>query len=533
MKHLTHTIRLSQSPQTGSAREAGRVCRGIGGIRGHRGSRGHQGITLIEMMVALAITTFVVLVINQLFNSVIETVARGTQAGELLQKARTLDEQLAFESELQINNDATVPVNWLSRMVGPGGRDGTPATPGGFFAIVQRTVDAPLTVQDGIRGNTRTIRSDQLMFIYDQQSPLDAGTRRMPTMAPASAYCFTGDERDSMNAEYVRMWYGHVLQIRDDDDPTSYNMTSGSSYANLELGNTTGSGNPNILAQDWVLGRHALFLTDPSLTPVTVPPTEPYAPYVNFPLPIFNVVGISSGNPRLANGVSDVANITLDGITGATGLLGVVPNFNAYHSTAITMMFTQAPLLTAAQPMGNSGEMRAWDMSPSHTYFMGGVSDYIVEYAGDLVNDHFTGPINPTLVGEDGELDRDGQGRIKWYTALGPNNPARSDYDEDKPITYAAPNPSLYIPHVPPGTVNTFFSGRPNYAAGNQAAFVWQHDGSPGFTQWPWMIRVRYRLHDRQGNFQGREVTNSSGDKELEPGQWFETIIPVNYQNLR
>ena len=502
------------------------------------GRRGERGITLVEMMVSLAITTFVVLVINQLFNSVVSTVARGTQAGELLQKSRTFDEQIAFETELQINSDASVPANWQSRMVGPAGRDGNGPEPGGFLAIVQRNVTAPLTVEDGIRGVTRTIRSDQLMFIYDQVSPLNAPeTKRLPTMAPASSIVFTGDQRDSMYADYVRMWYGHVLQVRENQDPTGLDMTNVNDYRDIDLG-ATDAGNPNVLAQDWVLGRHALFLTDAA--PVDVPGGDPwaipYAPYVDTSiLRISAFAGIGSSipnpppnSPRLANGIVDVADMTLDELingpppgTDPSALNNI--NILGYQGQVLTSMFTLTPLLSSAQPVGFTGEMRAWDNSPTHTYFMGGVSDFIVEFAGDLAINHFTGPISPTQAGQDGELDRDGQGRIKWYTALNPNNPGLAGYNNEKPVTYQAPAPNLYPPNAQ--TAATAM-------ARADSAFVWQHDTSNGFVSWPWMIRIRYRLHDRRGDFAGREVTISPGNTELEAGQWYETIIPVNYQGL-
>lgn len=499
---------------------------GIRSLRDNRGIREIRGITLVEMMVALAITSLVILVVNQLFNSVITTVARGTQAGELLQKSRTLDEQLAFESELVVSGDPNVIASWQSRMVGPAGRDNTPTTPGGFLAIVQRVVPAPLTIEDGIRSVTRFIRSDQLMFIYDQET--DGGTRRLPTMAPASPWSFTGDQRDSENAEYVRMWYGHVIQTREDQDPTQINMNLATDYQDIDLG-ATNSGNPNVLAQDWVLGRHALFLTDIALDTAIPPITEPYGPYTNNPMAVFNVIGVPN-SPRLGNGVSDVANLSLDDLTGlGAGPLATAPNQLAYQGLTLSMMFTQNPLLTSAKPVGTSGDMKTWDVSPTHTYFMGGVSDFIVEFAGDLVNDTFFMIGDPTQITPDGELDRDPDGRIKWYTALNPNfktavnsPPAIS---QDLPITYPIPNFTQYTPHMNPALLGGFRRA--------DAAFVWQHEGSPGFTQWPWMIRIRYRLHDRRGEFEGREITNTAtGLKELEPGIWYETIIPVNFQDL-
>ena len=97
----------------------------------------------------------------------------------MLQKSRTLDEQFAFETELLVN-DYSQPGQWLSRMVGPGGQLGTQNPgdpPGGFLVIVQHIVNAPLTIDDQLKGITRDVRTDQLMYVYDQSrtSPMDAG----------------------------------------------------------------------------------------------------------------------------------------------------------------------------------------------------------------------------------------------------------------------------------------------------------------------------------------------------------------------
>ena len=431
-----------------------------------------------------------------------------------------------------------------------------PPSPGGFLAIVQRVVEAPLTIEDGIRGRTRWVRSDQIMFVYDQNSGIDANDKRLPALAPSSQYSFTGDQRDSENAEYVRMWYGHVLQLRDTDDPTSI-----TNYDDIELGSRTGQGNPNILAQDWVLGRHALFLTDP-VDPVTGSPIPfPFGPFVAsdvfHPVAALQVNG-PPNSPRLANGMADVANISLDElIYGPTANpsagLDDLPSSAICQNRILAMMFTQLPLLTASKPRDykDGGFMTAWDYAPSHTYFMGGVSDFIVEFAGDLAQDSFSGPLNATNIGPDGDLDRDGSGRIKWYAAPQFTNcdwwpPNR--YNEDRPITYPTP-PSgnginQYAPYVTPGIVNTYFSSRQNHVNGNQAAFVWTHKPTGtssftgDFTQWPWMLRIRYRLHDRRGQFEGRELiedplTNQPvTEPQTEPGVWYETIIPVNFQNV-
>jgi len=513
-----------------------------------RTTRPPLGVTLVEMMVSLAITTFVILVINQLFNQVVATVSRGTQAGEILQKSRTLDEQLTFETKLQVDDFAN-PAAWQSRMVGPGGRNGTGALtdpPGGFLAIIQHVVNAPLTIDDQLKDPTdptrlTPVRSDQLMFIYDQNSALDGpGTKRMPALAPSSQFSFTGDARDSQNAEYVRMWYGHVLQVREDQDPLSVNVLSQASYEAIDLGKSF-SDNPSALAQDWVLGRHALLLTDSSSN---LPTLLPYGPYVNL-LPLMSLANVNngpSGSPRLGNGLCDVANYQLEALTGSAGVLNnpLIVSHLAYQGQLLPMMFAGSPLLTSAKPLGAASPtplMQSWDVSPTHTYFMGGVSDFIVEWAGDAVTGETFASIPAGMVTPDGLLDRDPDGRIKWYTALG-TNPVTvlngSPPDVNKPVTYPAPpigsTPNGYTPHMNPALLGGF-----NRAS---AAFVWQ-SWEPGnaplnstFTQWPWMIRIRYRLHDRRGQFEGREI-NVAGQLKPEKGQWYETIIPVNYQGLK
>ena len=496
-------------------------------------SRRRCGVTLIEMMVALAITTFVILIVNKLFNEVVTTVSRGTQAGEILQRSRAFDEQIATETQLQLSDDPDDPANWWGRMVGPAGRDGTSASsstaaPGGFLAIVQRRVlNVPVTINDAIQGNTTNVRSDQLVFIYDQLPNFDqSGKKRLPPLAPAGLNTYAGDMRDSINADYVRIWYGHVAQL---DKNGAYQG---------DIDNTANADNPNAIAQDWVLGRQALFLTDSSGNTVTG--NVPYGPYPNptFGLPFASTPLVSGygGSPLLASGLSDVADLTLkqmmDGPT--PGALDTLPTLLAYQSSVLNMMYTSQPLLTAAKTTGSGGNLNAWDTAPSSTYFMGGVSDFIVEFAGDLVRGE---SYTDTNYDPDGELDRDPDGRIKWYTAPAfANTPSTGGYNADYPASYPAP---LGDTNYPPGNTGSLVAGLPRA----YAALVWRDEPSGNdrtnytdgdFRQWPWLLRIRYRLHDRRGQFDGRQIINTSTNKQVpEPGEWFEIIVPVNYQGIQ
>lgn len=488
-----------------------------------------RGITLIELMVALTITTFVVLVVNQLFNGVVQTVGRGTQAGEILQRSRAFDEQIATETELIISggrDPKNNPYDWFGRMVGPKGRE--PGQPGGFLVVVQRAIPAPLTLDDQVKGIMRgvtppyagiqnAIRSDQLMFIYDQTPLFDqTGKKRLPPLAPVNNGSFGGDMWNSLNAEYVRIWYGHAVQLP--ADPTTFNLL------NDDLG-LQNANNPNAVAQDWVLGRHALFLT--GFDPANFIPTGVYSSHVFPAIPntLQNWPGL---NGRLGDGLTDVSSFTLDDIFTRPGgpNLNSAPTALAYQALAIPIAFTQAPLLTTAKP--DSTLLDPKFIAPTHTYFMGGVSDFIVEFAGDLVDGTFYQITSAAQVTPDGELDRDPEGRIKWYSTFSnpKTAPSIGPPNINAPITYPSPTTTQYTPNMNPALLGPFRA---------DAAFVWQNEGSNGFTSWPWMLRIRYRLHDRRGQFEGREVTvnTATGETVPEAGAWFETIIPVNTQGIK
>jgi hypothetical protein len=482
-------------------------------------TRRQIGVTLVEMMVALAITTFVLLVVNQLFNQVISTVRRGTQAGEILQRSRAFDEQIAIETELIISggrDPANNPYDWFGRMVGPKGREA--GQPGGFLVIVQRVLDVPLTLDDAVKQVTRPVRSDQLMFIYDQTPLFDqTGKKRLPPLAPSSNGSFSGDMVDSMNSDYVKIWYGHVTQLND------LGTMSGT------LGQIGVQDNPNVIAQDWALGRQALFLrTGP------VPVGKIYAQGAGA---FDNVVNAPPLMNALYTGITDISVMTLNDLTGPVGLLTAAISNDDYQDRVLGknitpgirggLAYSNVPLLTLPKPIGTN--LQSKDIARNHTYFMGGVSDFIVEWAGDVVTGNTTYATPTATPNPDGELDRDPEGRIKWYTNqlfsnrdLGNN---RSAVNPDAPVTYPVP---LGGPGYMP-----FNNG--NNLAFADAAFVWQNDGTPDFTQWPWLIRIRYRLHDRHGDFDGRQVTvdPATGETEPEAGAWFETIIPVNHQGVK
>ena len=152
------------------------------------------------------------------------------------------------------------------------------------------------------------------------------------------------------------------------------------------------------------------------------------------------------------------------------------------------------------------------------------MSDIQVAFAADLVTNDTDTSYNP-----DGKIDRIQNnltwksasnvvlpaGSIKWYVAPGyendPNNPSTSNngqgFEPNEPVTFAVP--TGYDP-LAATTVSTPFN------VGKTArGFVWRNDAA---TPWPYLIRIRYRMHDSQGRVK-------SGDHVQ--GMWFEHIIQV------
>ena len=497
------------------------------------------GVTLIELMVAISITSLMMFLIHTIFNEITNTTSRGTATGEFIRRSRAISAQLRSDTVLY-----TAPTeDSRGRMVGPKGEPpqvNPPneflVSPGGFLVIINHQIAAPLTADDALSGQTRLIRSDQLLFVLNNQS--SGGTERLPVATPAYDNTFGGEVLNSKNAKHARVFYGHVRQIRED----------GSTSPSDELGAVNG-GNPNRIAQNWVLGRQALFLSgdgSPPTAPTTMPPTGTWNTGIRAvaTLPF----GPSATGPRaavlddsnsslglLGQGLTDVSFQTLANLmhptasnpTSGQGYLGTAPDALTYQirvlgigsggTSALTggMCFNKHRLLTNAKPVDT--DLSTGNVAPMHTYFANGVSDFIIEYAHDYYTDE------SELGPPDGKIDMvihssSNEREIRWYSFY-PNNSS-----DDHPLVFLPPTTSITNPAAVTGPAGT-------YAAGG--AFVWQHfDPKPGFgfTEWPWLIRVRYRLHDRNGDFTGRRINIGTPQEQEEPGEWFEVILPVNRQ---
>ncbi len=300
---------------------------------------------------------------------------------------------------------------------------------------------------------------------------------RIDPVAPRSADNFAS----SSNAPYARIWYGHLLRTNQDGSPPSGGLGT----------------DPNRLCNNWILGRQALFLQD-----------DPSYIGTDDVLPSGAVVGYGTQiNPaipaELRMGLTDVAWYSFNNplssnplLVGPTGALfeDSMTYFN-YRLRARSLTFYDQRLHVNPHPTGTT--FQSAQIAQMHPYLVENVSDFVVEFAIDLDNN---GEVD--TYGYGGPLDPDNT--IRWY---GLNDPPSYPAINEQPkyeINPGMPNPTIW-----------FF----------------RHDYAPF---WPHLIRIRYRLHDRHGRFQGeRQYTSDHTDPQWaahRSGQWFEQIIKVNRQ---
>ncbi len=472
------------------------------------------GFTLIELIVSITIVSMMLFLINRIFFDTTKAVSRGIATSKIIANARAIGDQ--FQRDFVDSDSAKY------HQVGP--------TDDGILVILNKSFSG-ITFHDP-RANgglvTRSVRSDQLMFIYNN------GTASEPLepLAPGS----TGSFSNSTDAPYARIWYGHVLYTEPDGtDPT-----------NTSLGNMN-SLNP--FGQRWALGRQALFLHE-TLTGVGLSTVHANGMVYYSP-----VVGYTSGTTlnagvvdQLYSGLTDiayfsfndgssaggVANGFLVGNALSTALLkaGSGMTAAAYKTQCYDLTYGITRLRVNPRPGGTT--FMSSEIAQMHSLFMTEVSDFIVEFAGDYI-DNTTGATgadsqidvdrsNPSFPAIDNDMNgvpyTYSGGNIIWYSHWVNNPRTPASYDSTLPALHQVPTGVGGFNDATPGPSYDTTSN----PALSDAAFVFRHDDDGAGTRWPYLLRIRYRLHDPKGELLG--YSDASG--QAEPGKWFEIIINVN-----
>lgn len=533
------------------------------------GARRGRGFTLIELLVATSLTVLMLYIINLVFLNAVNAVGQGAALSDIITNSRALNEQLERDA---------------AAMVGPheGHLEAglTPLETGGIMIILQRQIGD--WDEDGVlEGDTndngvidldlgesqdpmnpegvpfyqidgqishRLVRSDQLVFIRKRKpsalfSP-EARTDTFP-IAPESETGFTSQNVRDEVAPYIKVWYGHVL--RTDPDGTDPDDNPSAADNPLAAG-ALGRPGPNELATHWVLGRQALFLGDAGMGG-SVPGihvnggwynaggalmtgyTEPAAAvkYLFMGTTDFAYYGLADTDPNAVHTYGAIVggdpadwSSAVNGTKRLWSPVATAGTFSntTYRARAYTeYTYGRKRLRVNPNPAGSGFE--SWQVAQTHPYFMGNISDFIVEFAADYFKGVFDD--NP-----DGGVDAV-DSLFRWYTHTPFANQDITPLDTtlpprpDEPVTYTVPatawaqaaydnNPS--IPHA-------------------DAAFVWRHDDdeSGQKNSWPMMLRIRYRLHDTRGllqSFVGQKQPDGNVYGGPQSGRWFEITIPVN-----
>lgn len=452
----------------------------------HTHKHNPAAFTIMELMVSIAIVSFMLFLINRIFFDTAEAVSRGIATSKIIANTRTVGEQLDVD---------------ISALIGPGSFvSGTATHPetnaAGFMIIVNKkftnTQYRDGRSRDGIADTTRPVRSDQLCFIAKTNAELSTS----PITTPLTAKSLTSFTSSS-SAKYARIWYGHVRQID----------------SNGNLGNTLGgtADSPDKYATDWVLGRQALFLDD------SVDSTDIYNNYDNT---FWRTLNTSSATKlEFYYAKSDILNVSLIQGTspgsGKSSVFGIIDQLEDARLSGGTSRGTYKDLLYAPNKFFvfygpvSTGDLLSTLTIPSidalsrdaiaqmHPYFMNNVSDFIVEFAGDY---NASGA----------PIDVDVSGNIQWYGL--DNGTVPGSIFED--ATGSSDKP--YKLDSGTGGIGTLAD----------EVYIFRHDDT---ANWPKMLRIRYRLHDPKGDLLGTADEDDNGiiDDEGQPGKWFEVIIQV------
>jgi len=451
------------------------------------------------LLVAIAITSMMIALIARIFFDTSAAVSRGVQISHIIDSSRVLSDQIERDAQ---------------EMLGP--------NQGGYLIVVGKSY-ANITVPGKTAGGvvvphpnsnvttTRSIRSDQLLFIRTSSTLESQCPKTISTFSAANADLV----QPSAASAYARVWYGHLLRTKAD----------GSSDSGARLGDAKNDG-LNTIGTGWILGRQAMMMAnDQDLSALGIasiysndgnghsdPQGYAYG-QSGGELDTSNSVFGYASSRKVYEGVTDITkgglptlkdNKKENGSNGSNGngnggRWGANRKAKKWIVEALSSTFVAERL--RVNPAPNVSMLTASNseqIAQMHPHLMSNVSDFIVEFAGDY---------SP----KDNSIDTDVSGNITWY-GLGATDVL---YDSN---TNNEPDPFYENSFSTAEAVNAdkayFFRNGKSSRVSSTVATT---------TNWPHLIRIRYRLHDARGRY--AESTDGAS------GKWFEQIIKVNREN--
>ncbi len=546
--------------------------------------------TLMEMLVAVSIMTVMVLIIDRVFFNATRAVRAGVGVSDVMNQSRSVNQQLVEDAKQMIgpgvaqggfaDSNVTGVLVIVHHILGDdvtadgrldgdefnlsGAQDYTGRNPksDGMLSGAELSGPGPhegVPVWHPVYGTVRRlVRSDQLTFFIAQR---DLANEKFAPLTPGSTTSFHYPTLDD-EPPYARVWYGHGLRTT----PNGQSVVG-------SLGQEV-AGNPNRLANQWILGRQALVMAAPYNAAGSQIPNSggnPITVYASTTSTLALVVGTNFplGGPTVQNGLTDLTIRPLtypagqsptNPVNALIARTSTVPgnNYalytdqakNLYDSRVIDngiLVFTGGSdarrLWINPRPSNDDGAMTslaAWQVAQMHGLLASNVSDFIVDFAADINNDGLidTLPDNGGGYYDDGTspdlFDRNyapiPAGSIVWYTSprFANYRGGTNGYDSTEPLTLSAD--TNWASGTPYSSVNGPYHNAAGVANANGGAFVFRHDdtqawttGDPNSSKWPYMLRIRYRMHDKDSLLTAGQAAGT-----LAPGRWQEIILKVN-----
>jgi hypothetical protein len=439
-----------------------------------------RAFTILELIVALAVTVLMIVMINALFQATSDGVSVGIALSDVIGAARAAGEQIERDGQ------AMIPPK--------------PQGSGGGLLVVICNKSEPMPFMERRFLKTRRVRMDQVMWV--REANINPTKPELIATAPMNTTTYSPPSPQQLgSATYAKVWYGHVRKTKPDG------------------GTPTALGQPgaNRVANNLALGRHMLLMCTDS----NAVSTFNRAATAAHDAAVSNMTHPALGSLQLFHGTTDVTSMPYTETATAAGVIGTQAGGSllygsmpdaSYADTAMKLMFydstTRGPMLwvNAVPAFNPANPYQVGEIAQRHALFLDNVSDFIVEVAADFEND----PALDVGQGFDGVPDvftaGVSQGETIWYGL------------ENNDASNSRAFPANW------GHVGTF--PKKETLAGSDVAFVFRHDRPQ---TWPYMIRIRYRVHDLRGELLGdrspeRELTDNTGTNV---GKWFEQIIHV------
>jgi len=466
-----------------------------------KNDHGPGGFTLVELMVSIAMVMLLMAGIYAVFDAASRTTGTGAAVQQFTEAARSMERLMSddFQHAAPARHMPCIVIyseqafTFADQMDMNGDADGKPET-----ADLNRT-GKELPLRPAVY-NTRSHRIDRLVFFdINDEKPFIRQTGRPGASGYAPELLSQGSSREAM------LWYGHLAL------PGSAPGT----FFGPEVRDLAKNPN-NFFANDWCLGRTAMLL-DPTIDMRGTPGQLGYIPPDNtgkFLLTPLSGDSCIPGGPYIFESFIDVARTNVGDFRDGdrnTNRLGTKDVATGAMRDAFDYRFRCKTQISR----GSNIPAMAQEMAQTVPFLRRGVTQFIVEFAGDFVTQadlDASVPGRITAPVPDGETDFvaiAGAGQqftkqIRWYGM--PRNVNTSDDGvsqliRGKPNNRTVPNDLLDVVPV-----------RDVYYGAWQSFFP---NNSPQLQE---LMDMEFFVNDKVGDIKPQSIADYAGLNGMPPG---------------